>query len=208
MRKLLYCILTLILCCTCFAACAEQEASQSAQQQTSSANANSIEFVENEVTITAGKSLQLEVVTSKQNVYVFWETRDENIATVTDEGLITGVAAGQTICYASFGGVKAICLVKVLAATAAPMLSITTPYTEGVTLSVGDTFDPLLSVKMGDDVVDDAEIEYSVAEAGVVGVENGKIVALGVGNATVSVSVVYGEESASLSIPVSVVALS
>lgn len=207
MRKILYCILTLILSCTCFAACAKQETSQSTGQ-TSSSNANSIEFVENEITITAGESLQLEVVTSKQNVYVFWETRDENIATVTDEGLITGVAEGQTICYASFGGVKAICLVKVLAPTAAPMLSVTTPYAEGVTLSVGDTFDPLLSVKMGDDVVDGAEIEYSVAEAGVVGVENGKIVALGVGNATVSVSVLYGEESASLSIPVSVVALS
>lgn len=207
MRKILYCILTLILCCTCFAACAKQETSQGSQGQTSTTNTNSIEFVENEVTISVGESLQLEIVTSKQNVYVFWEMRDENIATVED-GLITGVAEGQTICYASFGGVKAICLVKVLALTATPMLSVTTPYAEGVTLSVGDTFDPLLRVKMGDVVVDGAEIEYSVAETGVVGVENGKIVALGVGNATVSVSVVYGAENVSLSIPVRVVALS
>lgn len=208
MRKILYCILTLILCCTSFVACAKEtpSASSEPQQSASSTNNNSIEFVVNEITLTAGESVQAEVVTSKQNVFVFWSVRDEEIATV-ENGLITGVSEGQTICYASFGGVTAMCLVKVLSATAAPMLSVTTPYAAGVTLLVGDTFNPLISVKLGDSVIDNAQIEYVVDKTEVVDVEDGILVARSVGDAVVSVNVSYGEETASMSFAVSVVSL-
>ncbi len=163
-----------------------------------------VQFVENEITISVGESAQAKVITSKENVYIFWSIRDENIATVTDKGVITGLAEGQTICYAAFGGETAICLVKVTAEETTPMLSVSTPYQEGITICVEDTFDPLLTVRLGDTVLEDAQIEYSVSAPDIVTVSDGVIVACGVGNATVSVEVTYEGQTTSLSLAVQV----
>ncbi len=209
MKKILSCILTVLLGLCCLAACNGGGESSSSSTGTESGNTNNLHITQNEVTLSVGESVQLEATIDMENVYIFWSVRDENVASVSDDGVITGVAEGETICYASFGGEKAMCLVKVLGESAKPLLSATTPYTDGITLFVGDTFDPLITVKLGDAVFNDAQIEYAVAEAeaDVVGVEDGVIVARGSGNATVSVKVTYEEQTVSLSLAVSVLEL-
>lgn len=198
MKRIVCCIVSILLGLACFVACTNAT-------ETSSSETYNLHVAQSEITLSVGESVQLEATLDLEGVYIFWSVRDEDIATVSDEGLITGVSEGETICYASFGGEKAMCLVKVLGESAKPLLSATTPYTEGITLYVGDSFDPLISAKLGDEACKDAKVSYEVSAADVVSVENGEIVALGVGEATVSVKVSYEGQTASLTLNVSVV---
>jgi uncharacterized protein YjdB len=192
----------------CFSACsddAEESSSAASSVESVETQGNSIEFVQNEITLSIGETVQAEVTTSKNNVYIFWSIRDKDIATVSDDGIITGVSEGQTICYASFGGVQAMCLVKVSAEKADPMLSLSTPYTNGVTLYEGDNFELSLKVKLGDELIDDAQIAYTIDNSAVVTAENGTLTACSVGSATVQITAEYEGQTASLTVAVTVV---
>ena len=208
MRKILYCILAMLMGLFCFSACsddAEESSSSASSSESTVTQENSIEFVQNEITISIGETAQAEVITSKNNVYVFWSIRDENIATVSDTGVITGVSEGQTICYAKFAGVEAMCLIKVSAEKTDPVLSIYTPYTDGVTLYAGDNFDLSLKVRLGDDLLENAQITYTVDNSAVVTAANGALNACGVGSATVQITAEYEGQTASLTVTVTVV---
>ena len=197
MKRILSLILVALLGLFGFAACKE-DTPESSSTQTSL----SIEFVQNEITLAVGTSAQAEVVTSK-NVFVFWEIRDANIATVSN-GTITGVAEGQTICYAYYGDVRAMCLIKVTAVEAEPLLSISTPYTEGVTLYVGDVFDVMATAKLGNAVVDEATMDYTVENSAVASVENGVLTAVGAGSTTLEITASHAGQTAILKVTVTV----
>ena len=87
------------------------------------------------------------------------------------------------------------------------MLSVVVPYEDAsVVLYAEDSLDLNLTVKLGDDLVDGAEIEYEVSDEQILSVENGVITAIKTGSATVTVNVTYQEQTASLEINVEVVA--
>ena len=205
MKKLLKVLVAMLLGVCCFTACgggAEQESSSSSSEVKQE---NTIEFVSNEITLQVGESLQLEVVTSKPNVYVFWSARDTHVATVSDSGVVTAIAEGQTICYAEFGGKSAMCLVKVVPKGVEPVLSISAPYAENaVTIYKGETLQMAIMVKLGDTVVEDAQIEYSVASE-IASVTNGILSADGVGETTVTATVEYNGQTATTTISVTIV---
>ena len=200
MKRILYCLLAALLCLFCFSACGEEE-----NPDQSSATENTIEFVQNQITLSVGESVQAEVTTSKKNVFVFWSIRDEDIASVSDDGVITALAEGQTICYAEFGGVKAICQINVLPKSAQPLLSVTVPYPNELTLYTGGTLALKPSVKLGDDTVEGAQISYVLTGVDVVKVEDGVVTALCVGTATISIQAIYNNQTASLLLTVTVV---
>ena len=200
MKRILYCLLAALLCLFCFSACGEEE-----NPDQSSATENTIEFVQNQITLSVGESVQAEVTTSKKNVFVFWSIRDEDIASVSDDGVITALAEGQTICYAEFGGVKAICQINVLPKSAQPLLSVTVPYPNELTLYTGGTLALKPSVKLGDDTVEGAQISYVLTGVDVVKVEDGVITALCVGTATIAIQASYNNQTASLLLTVTVV---
>ena len=203
MKKILCCILTVLLGFTCFVGCdlADKSAPDSSSSVT---NTNSIEFTQSEINLAVGESVQAEVVTSKNNVYVFWSIRDTEIATVSTTGVITAVAEGQTVCYASFGGVEAMCLIKVSAGKAEPMLSVSFAY-EAITLYAGDTFVLSATAKLGDDTVDGTFV-YEVADSTVVAVEDGAVLARGIGTTTVTIKAEYEGKTASRVLTVTVLA--
>ena len=200
MKRILYCLLAALLCLFCFSACGEEE-----NPDQSSATENTIEFVQNQITLSVGESVQAEVTTSKKNVFVFWSIRDEDIASVSDDGVITALAEGQTICYAEFGGVKAICQINVLPKSAQPLLSVTVPYPNELTLYTGGTLALKPSVKLGDDTVEGAQTSYVLTGVDVVKVEDGVVTALCVGTATISIQAIYNNQTASLLLTVTVV---
>lgn len=203
MKRFLYCLLAALLCVFCFSACGKVEDTDSSQS--SSATENVIEFVQSRITLSVGESVQAEVTTSKQNVFIFWSIRDEDIASVSDDGVITALAEGQTICYAEFGGVKAICQISVLPKSAQPLLSVTVPYPNELTLYTGGTLALKPSVKLGDDTVEGAQISYVLTGVDIVKVEDGVITALCVGTATISIQASYNNQTASLLLTVTVV---
>lgn len=203
MKKFIYCILAALTCLICFTACGG-----SSEISSSTSKESSIEFVQNEITISVGDSVQAEVVTSKKNVFILWSMRDTQIASVSTDGVITALQEGQTICYARFGNETAMCLVKITAKSATPLLSVSMPYEGGsATLYVGDTLDLRVSVKLGDDVVDGAQIEYQTVASDILRVENGQVEALKAGSDTITVLVSYEGQTAEATLTVSVVAL-
>ena len=205
MKKLLKVLVAMLLGVCCFTACGGGEMQESSSSSSEVKQENTIEFVNNEITLQVGESLQLEVVTSKPNVYVFWSARDAHVATVSDSGVVTAIAEGQTICYAEFGGKSAMCLVKVVPKGVEPVLSISAPYAENaVTIYKGETLQMAIMVKLGDTVVEDAQIEYSVASE-IASVTNGILSADGVGETTVTATVEYNGQTATTTISVTIV---
>ncbi len=203
MKKLLSVLLAMLLSVCCFTACGgkTQDSSSGSEQK----KENTIEFVDNEITLQVGESLQLEVVTSKPNVYVFWSVRDPQVATISDSGVVTAIAEGQTICYAEFAGKSAMCLVKVVAKGVEPVLSVSASYAgNSITLYKGDTLSMSVTVKLGDTVIEDAQVEYAVASE-IASVSNGILSAEAVGETTIAVMVEYNGKTATTTIALTIV---
>ena len=201
--KRLLCVIIALMCLLCFFSCGKgKEESFSSSEGKN----GTIAFVQNEVTIPIGESVQVEVETTKKNVFIFWSIRDENLATVSDDGVITALAEGQTICYAEFAGERVMCLVKIVSSQAKPLLSISVPYEgESVTLYVGDSLAINAIVRLGDSVVTDAQVEYEITQTDIVQVEGNKMVGKKVGEATVLIRATYENQVASLTLKVKVV---
>ena len=205
MKRFLYCFFAMLLCAFCFSACKQDkpvDSSSTSEVQESSA----IAFVQNEITLALGDSVQAEIETSKKNVFVFWSIRDENLATVSSDGVITALAEGETICYAEFAGERAMCLVKIVAPQAKPLLSVSLPYAEDfVALYVGDSLSIDVAVKLGDFVVNNAQVEYEIAQTDIAHVEGDKVVGEKAGTTTISILATYENQNATAILTVNVV---
>ena len=194
----------MIMCLFCFSACGGESAQESSSSN--SAQQPSVQFVYNEITLAVGDSIKAEVVTARPNLVVFFTIHDSSIATVSDDGVITALAEGQTICYAEFRGEKALCLIKVTAQTVKPQLSASVPYAgNAVVLYAGDSLDLQVVVKNGDEVVDGAQVTYEVASASVASVSDGVLNAVSAGTTTVTITVGYEGQTAMLTVSVEVV---
>ena len=162
--------------------------------------------MQNEITLVLGNSVKAEIETSKKNVFVFWSIRDENLATVSNDGVITALAEGETICYAEFAGERAMCLVKIVAPQAKPLLSISLPYAEEfVTLYVGDSLSINVDVKLGDSVVNNAQVEYEIAQTDIAYMEGDKVVGEKAGTTTILIHATYENQNATAILTVNVV---
>ncbi|MBQ7830887.1 MAG: Ig-like domain-containing protein [Clostridia bacterium] len=205
MKRFLYCFFAMLLCAFCFSACKQDEpvdSSLTSEVQESSV----IAFVQNEITLAIGDSVQAEIETSKKNIFVFWSIRDEKLATVSNDGVITALAEGETICYAEFAGERAMCLVKIVAPQAKPLLSISLPYAEEfVTLYVGDSLSINVDVKLGDSVVNNAQLEYEITQTDIAHVEGDKVVGEKAGTTTILIHATYENQNATAILTVNVV---
>ncbi len=208
MKKFILCIALLLTFVACFTACNKNKEDESTSESVmveSQSSAASISFVKNEVNMKVGEQVQLEVVTSNPNAFVFWEIVDKKIATVSAEGVVTAIAEGQTICYAEYAGQRVACLIKVEPQSAEPLISVSIPYANNsAVLYAGDSLDVNATVKLGDAVLSGASVEYSLDVEGVISIENGVILAEGVGTATVTVVATYEGQTASVQLVVEV----
>ena len=202
MKKIVCCLLGILFSIFCLSACggASSDVTSDSKPQPT------IAFVQNEITVFVGESVQAEVVTEKSNLFVFWTVRDPNLATISPDGVVTGLQEGQTICWAECGGERAICVIKIIEKEAIPMLSVSVPYeNNAITLYKGDTLDLNAFAKLGDTVLENAQFSYEVSEGNVVSVENGKITANDVGNATITVVASHEGQSAFVLVSVNVI---
>lgn len=198
MKKLLICIILSITCLFGFSSCNKENSESESQSQVS--------FVQKEIIVTVGETVKAEVLTSKENVYLFWTILDTSIATVSSKGEITGVSEGQTNCYVEFAGQTALCVVKVTKKQAKPLLSVAIAYEENaVSIYAEDTIDLGVNVKLGDTVVDGAQISYTVANTEIASVSEGKLTALKAGETTVTVTATHDGQTDTLEIAVKVV---
>ena len=210
MKKILSCALATMMLAFCGCSLGEggkQSGSDSLGNNSSiQESANSIEFVQTELTLAIGESKQTEVVTSKKNVYVFYSVRDKEIVSVSNKGVITALAPGETVVYAEFGGETAMCLVKVKEKSATPELSVSTPYYGNkVSLYANATLDLNAIVKFGDELVTDAALEYEVADAEIASVENGVLKGNALGTTTVTIKATHNGQTATATVSVQII---
>lgn len=210
MKRVIYCLFVMLFCSFFWFACNDSkeptESSSSSSSVTSEVKEPNIYFVENEITLSVGQTVKAEIVTSKNNVFVFWTIRDADLAIVSNDGEITALAIGETICYAEFMGEKVMCLVKITEQQAKPMLSLSVPYSEeGVTVYVGDSLAIKAIVKLGDTTVDSADVEYTVDQTEIIRVEEGKVVGVAAGTATLTITATYEGQTALMTLTVNVV---
>lgn len=215
MRKVIICILVLLAFTACFTACKKSKdktqnppvtSTPETSSPTSEPPAYTIEISQSEVNLFVGDTLQLEAIVSKPNIYVFWSVQDSSIAKVSDEGEITALAVGQTICYAKFGGQEAMCLIKVSPKQATPMLSVDVGHiNNSLTMYLGDVVNVNATVKLGDDVVDGASVEYALSSEGIVSIEDNVIVSKAVGTVEIEVKVSYQGQEATVTLTVTVI---
>ena len=201
MKKILLSLLVIIACLMSFVGCNQPESQ-------SESTANTIEFVNNEITLCVGETANAEVKTSRPNVYVVYSVLDTSVATISNDGLITAVSEGQTICYAQFGNQSAMCLIKVVPKQAIPMLSVSVEsfYEQStVTLYAGDSLTIQTAVKLGDELLSGAQVEFAVENDLVATVDGGLLTAVAVGETTVTISATYQGQTVQTTLKVRVV---
>lgn len=146
--------------------------------------------------LTVGNSVTLIVKAEPENAdyeKAEWSVSDDGIATVTDGGVLTAVAAGRCVVTLTVDGKAADNFVLTVLSDKTYVSEIKIENKEGTTLVVGESRD--LAITVTPEKHDD-EIAFITSDDKVVSVdENGKITATGEGEATVTVKAVNGDKS-------------
>lgn len=147
MKKVFRYMIALAACAAVFASCEKEE------KIVGTADGNGLFLNKAEITIVKGNQEALvATVTPKGAAKVSWVSSDAAVASVTAEGVVTAVGAGEATVTASASGKSVECLVKV----SSPVTSVV-PSVSELTIEKGATGD--LSVTIGPD---DINVPYSI----------------------------------------------
>ena len=158
------------------------------------------------ITLVEGETATLEATISPENLAnettIIWSTTNDKVATVNDEGVVTAVKAGtaKIKVTATRGAVRRqdTCTVKVLP-RAIPVTGITLDKNEG-RLDVGESITLTPTISPSD--ATNKSVIWSSSNETVAVVNGGFVTALSVGNATITVTTVDQEKSASFNLTV------
>lgn len=126
-----------------------------------------------------------------------FSSSEPNIATVSDDGVVTGVSEGRAHITISYGSKSTVATINVTKRIYTITLS-----DDNVILPADGTQQITAAVVFGEETLQDPVLSWQSSNAAVATVENGLITAVGLGKATLSVSY----KDTTVEIPVSVVA--
>ena len=132
---------------------------------------------------------------SLKNNLVFWDIRDEDIASVDEDGLVTAKKIGSTICTVQVGTYTAKCAVNVTDFEPSATLSIDLNKTT-FNLNVGDTYELDFDVKLGEEIVTDYTLSSEISDSEVISMSGKEITASATGNTDVLLTITYQEKTA------------
>ena len=134
------------------------------------------------------------------NKAVTWSSSSDSIATVSDEGVVTGVAEGDATITVTTedGGFTATCNVTVEAATVAVTGVTVSPTSDSIT--VGETL--TLTATVAPENATNKAVTWSTSEATVATVEDGVVTGVSAGNATITVTTEDGGFTATCDVTV------
>ena len=156
-----------------------------------------------QITLEVEETYQISTEVLVPNTIVFYSSNNKNVATVTDDGLVTAVAAGETSINIRGGRDYYSLFVTVTPYQAKNSLQITLSK-RSFTLSVGDEFVLPLQVKYGNDLVNNCTISYLYENNNVVSISNLVMSALATGTTRVVATATYNNQEASESFTVTV----
>ena len=177
--------------------CDKKEEEQQAQTYQITLASNSLE-------VNVGEQVQFKASVTPNDRIIFYEVRDDDIASISTTGLITGLKVGETVCYASVGDQKAICnlFVKELPMESSLLINLeSTSYL----LNVNDSFTLPLVVKCGSEVISEYTLEADIETSGIIEINETTITAKAVGKTSVLLKVAYQNKTTEKLIEVEVI---
>lgn len=156
-----------------------------------------------QVTLEELETYQIETEVLVENTIVFYSSNNSDVATVTEEGLVTAIAPGETSINVRGGRDYFSVFITVTTYQAKDSLQVTISK-KNFALEVNDTFVLPLAVKYGNFVVNNYEISYLYENDGIVSIENNIMTALSVGTTKVVATATYNDQTASESFTVTV----
>lgn len=153
--------------------------------------------------VTVGQTLTITASVAPAdatNKAVTWSSSSDSIATVSDDGVVTGVAEGDATITVTTedGGFTATCDVTVEAATVAVTGVSVSPTSDSIT--VGETL--TLTATVAPDNATNKTVTWSTSEATVATVEDGVVTGVSAGDATITVTTEDGDFTATCDVTV------
>ena len=157
----------------------------------------------NQITLEEEETYQIVTEILVPNTIVFYSSNNKNVATVTEDGLVTALSAGETSINIRGGRDYYSLFVTVTPYQAKDSLQITLTK-RSFTLAVNDQFILPLQVKFGSEVVDKYDLSYLCENEGIVSFYALRMDALAAGTTRVVATATYEGLEASESFVVTV----
>ena len=169
--------------------CKENETTSSSSEE----EQNLISLSHTSISLPEDRTFQLsvDVDESLKDYLVFWNIRDENIA-IVDNGLITALEVGSTICTVQVGIYTARCAINVTDYEPDKALNIVLPK-DSFNLNVLDTYELPVNVTFGSEAIADYQLSGESSNENVATYEDGIITATGIGECDILLSATYGD---------------
>ena len=146
-----------------------------------------------ELTLMEDDTYQIETNIVKKGTIVFYSSANESIATVSDEGLITAIKAGETTITIRGGKDSYNIFLTVNPFQAHDSLQIVMEK-ESYTLAVSDEYVLPLQVKKGNEVINDASLDFTIEKPSIISINGLTVTALNAGTTKCVVTASYQEE--------------
>ena len=143
------------------------------------------------------------VITQLKKTIVLCQSNDDSIARVTQNGLVTAVAPGETTITISGGKDRYIVFVSVLPPEAKDSLQIVMVKTS-FTISLDDEYILPLTVKLGNEVVNNPTLNYTFETAGIVSISGLNVTPIAAGTTKCVVAASYNDLTTSSSFNITV----
>ena len=179
-----------------------QDSGQDSGEVTPEPTGHSINVIDTEISIEVGLQYQINIVELKKTI-IICQSSNEEIASVTQDGLVSALTPGEATISISGGQDRFNVFVTVLPPEAKDSLQIVM-VKQSFTLSLGDEYTLPLTVKLGNQVIEDASLTYEYETEGVVSILGLDVTALAVGTTKCVVSASYSDMKTSSSFVVSV----
>ena len=150
----------------------------------------------NEVTLMEDDTYQINTSIIKSGTIVFYSSADDTVASVSDTGLITALKEGQTNVTVRGGKDTFNIFVTVLPFQAKDSLQIVMEK-DSFTLAKGDEYVLPLQVKMGNQVINDANMLFTIENEDMVSINGLTVTALKEGETKCLVTASYQQQEVS-----------
>ncbi len=171
MKRIIYGVLILLMCCTLFTACEGKEVSEPIDNRT-------VSLDQTEMTVVVGgEPAKLNAVLSSGRGAFQWTSSAPEVAAVDQNGNVTGIAVGSATVTVTCGALEtASCQVKVVLPGYLPVFTAD-PTGQGVekTIALGGSLQLDNSVKFNGETVD-AQVTYLSQDSSVVTVSDTGII--------------------------------
>ncbi len=172
------------------------------KKEEESVTLNSVTLTPSEISITEGDSQSISVSVDPENYTyetIAWKSSDENIASVSSEGVVTGKGVGSATITATIDGVSGSCKVTVLENVI--KVSGVSLDSEALTISLGGTASLTATVEPAD--ASNKTVTWSSSDEKVATVsDEGLVTAISEGTCSVTVTTTDGGFTASCSVSV------